>query len=1147
MKKILLLVLCAVSARAETLRIENPEVAGMSMFRAHWDKPLLLAEDGLRKIDDTVVTNRGGYAVWGKEQPGPLAFDALNRALLVRFPDAAEKIAERLNRGAVIAKVELVLPFLDEELFPPGAPDAVAPDGYNSRRNWNVAETWREVRPEWHAVAWRLRRPWKADAVLGPTFNAAVNGKVFWTKYGAQDEQTDRFGQRFGPVEVSYRAPEGRMDLTASVNDAAFGATLAERLRSLADCGVLVMKEETYDHRYYTGAYEFKTHTGPRAILIKQPRLEVTFAAGKSTVGRLPAAADVSQLPASGRPTAGLPGREELEALAKARAGKPDWMPEWQWTRVQELMRLNNPALADEPFWFQFVPNYIIQRIAGAAGGRKAQAGWGGLRAPAEAVYAAWVDQLIGRPVRGWGGFESARVMAEWYLFGDALPGPAQDAMKRYWHAWLMPDRETCPASRRRDAFDTSGCLVHPMAQDDRVGKGPPPNPLKGLFDNYWSATRDWRGNKSFFRSGFCYEMSTQNFNTTAAAGALLGGQMIGSERAMADGRHGVDRWLLRQWCWLHGSGQEHIDHYYFAVTLSGNKAIADFAQSPVDRLMGQSLLAKQVEELISAWHPVTRTFIAGSSRTMPEYLLGKQDGLQFILHTLCAGDSGTLRDVGRSPKEMPEGINPVGQEVPPLVVAQQTLTGPWAPEWVAPMVDRKPFPYEAVHTAGDNSYRKAYLGRHFGLASAELMDGRIQVMAQWARETKPATRMEDVVTLDLRCGVNETRWASQGGGWISKPGSTSAFQHRNRLLALTSPRVYTGGILGGGLRNDIRSFQSAIALFNYAQPKTWELWVDDRKVESLPVTCRQGAKIAIRDGLTFVGIIPLPATDCGRDVEVQLSVGRTQYFESDGKPNGPGCTPALVIDSFWMRRDQPLTRDEKPVWEQLARAAGGFAVELADAGDFGGDFARFRQHLADATVTMQFDAENNIATATWTAGDTTLETATVTFVPDKENPERETGAPNLVRRLVNGRDATPRPGLQRDTPYCQQGYGRLEKHGATLTMEDGRKGFLLVEPVAGVYCAWNPLPDLASWHFELPGGMSLRPDGKTGITRIVVDTKAQRVDIAHGLVPGQEGQEGVAQALLIRSAVPPTTVTFNGRPVQLEADGDNQWRVRIH
>jgi hypothetical protein len=700
-----------------------------------------------------------------------------------------------------------------------------------------------------------------------------------------------------------------------------------------------------------------------------------------------------------------------------------------------------------------------------------------------------------------------------------------------------------------RDPQHLDGTLVHPMVEDPRVGGVPVPEPLKGKHDNYWTKTGDWQGNKSFFRSGFTYVMSTQNFNTTASAGALLGGAMIGSERAMADGRNGVEQWLMRQWAWKHGSGQEHLDHYYFAVTLSGNKAIADFAQAPVDRLMGQSLLAKQVEELVSAWHPATRSLIAGSSRTHLEYLLGTQDGLQFILHTLSRG-AGTVRDVGRKAKDMPMEMAPIGHELTPAMVARQTVIGPWAPEWVSTMVDAKPLPYEAVHFAGEGGWRKAWLGRSFGLASAELADGRIQAMAQWTREGTGATRCEDLATIDMRTGVNETRWANDAGGWIGKSGSQSMFQHKNRLLALTSPRVYVGGFHGGGFRDDVRSVQSSLALFDYRTPRTWELWVDGAKVETLPFTCKQGSRILIKDARTFVAIVPLPASDCGRDVEVRISEGSEQQMQLNGKPYGAKARAALVIDSFWFRRDAPLTREgaDKAIWEKLAAAAGGFAIELADAHEVGaGGFAAFSKRHAEARLDTAFDPATATASATWTVGGSAMEAASRTLIPAddaKPGESRESGAANLVRRLVDGKDPSPPQGITRDTPYVQEGHGRLEKNGAVLTAEPTRRIYLLTEPSAGITCGWNPLPDLtAGWKLTAPGEQTVAADGRVGICRVTL--QGRRVDIEHAFKPGQEREEGAATAFLISGMQAAPVCTLNGVTV-VPLAYDNGWKLPL-
>jgi hypothetical protein len=83
--------------------------------------------------------------------------------------------------------------------------------------------------------------------------------------------------------------------------------------------------------------------------------------------------------------------------------------------------------------------------------------------------------------------------------------------------------------------------------------------------------------------------MGTMNFNHWAANGTLLGGAIIGSEAMMTEGRHGLEQWPLRTWCWFDGSTQESIDHYYFSISLKDQKVFADLAPTPFDRMMGRN------------------------------------------------------------------------------------------------------------------------------------------------------------------------------------------------------------------------------------------------------------------------------------------------------------------------------------------------------------------------------------------------------------------------------------------------------------------------------------------------------------------------------------------------------------------------------
>ena len=332
------------AAQPITLTFEQPQTAGISGFRQMWDTPIVLAESGVIEEVDQGQFGKGPSAIWFPEKrdngarPGPLVFDAQHRSLLVRFPGAAPKIAAQMAKGYAVSKVEIELPYRDTELWPEGYQ---LPSGLSF-----LGDLWAKTPPQWHAVAWALRKPWVADAKIGPTYNAYINGAGYWSKFGAQDDKQDRSPTQFGPAEVSYKNTNGHLDVTPVLRDTSFGATPEERLRKFENCGFLVRKWEAYDMRFSQGGYEWGTATAGRGILIHAPKLAVTFAPGKdTTVSTTDLKVDVPELAArltknksGGKPTAVMPDAAQIKQLsAEYGFNRPAWMPEWQWKRVSEL------------------------------------------------------------------------------------------------------------------------------------------------------------------------------------------------------------------------------------------------------------------------------------------------------------------------------------------------------------------------------------------------------------------------------------------------------------------------------------------------------------------------------------------------------------------------------------------------------------------------------------------------------------------------------------------------------------------------------------------------------------------------------------------------------------------------------------------
>ncbi len=1025
-------------AQNEALLLTFPaETAGLSGFRAQWDTPL----------------------------PGALVFDAVHRSLLVRFPQAAERLADQLNKRYRVQKVELVLPLKEVELYTGSV-------GYNQRLSFGCDELYKTVPPAWHAVAWALRKPWVADAELGPTFNAYLNGSGYWAKFGAQDEQKDRFPMCFGPAEVSAQHPVGRLDLTALLTEPTYGATLGDRLRRLADCGVLVKKWEVYDFRFRKngdGAYEWGVATGGRGLLLEPPTLEVTCvpAPQAPAIDKLPPATNPRALAAQlarqrtdGSPTAVMPTPEQFPALLERYAlRRPAWMPAWQWERVQELDRLG-----------------------------------GGYRFPTDlAAYGKWLDGMLADPPRYWNGWDVPDRLLAWYLYRDALPAPVQDHWRNFWTAWIMPDRKTPE-------------LEHPQAIELWYGGK----------NKYYEETGDWRGNASFFRDGYCYTISTMNFNHTAAMGALLGGHLVGSPDAMADGRYGLEHFPLRLWSWFDGSTQESVDHYYFGLTLSDQKMFADFGPTPLDRMMGQMMLTKSVEELTSSYHPALRRFIASSTRTStPQYLLVTQDALQHIMHVLSR--RGALHDLDNA--DLPAQAPVIGSDTPPGRIAQQSVTAPWAPEWASYMVDEKPLPYEMTNTykmwgghAEHPLWRRTYLGRHYGLASTDAYDSVVPIMGQWRRRDKPVERLQELGTMVMRYGVNTTPLVNATHGWMHPLGAQAALQHRNKLLVVTSP--YNNDSVKALAKQGLHSLQSTIGLFNYQQPLTWEIYVDDQPVAQLPVACRQGQRITIHDGVTYLGVIPLPATDLGRTQEVTLGEGTPQEWHGTWQA-------ALVIDSYNLKSEDQV---DNPDWATCDQAYGGFVLEFGDESEYG-SFAAFRRHMQEAVLDTRWEPEARTCHVTYRSGADLLEMGVKTDYAGGPTPGL------FAYRRVNGQWPYLAPGLDRDTTLTQQGRtGRLEKNGAVLTTEPGRMAYLQTEPVTGTCAGYNPLPDPTLWSLEVPGGVTVSADGRLGLARIIVRPRENRLWVDYAVRDDQKTPD-MATVLVVRGLQPNPTVERNDQP----------------
>jgi hypothetical protein len=1022
---------------------------------------------------------------WDKPIAGGKTFDAVHRSVLLRFPTAANDIANLLRQGRVLIKAELSLRYGGYE---------IVPDGYTCRDGLG-RKMWTDDPPTWHVQAWPLRQPWMADASSGPTFNASINGRRYWGRYGASDPARDRLVGLLEPQELSRQALEARFDISRLLSSAIIERDAGARLRWLEQCGFLLRKVETYDSRYrQRDAYEWAMPIGGHGLRFAAARIVVELrrvgTTGSVSVA-LPLAVERDPQfakPDGSRPTAVLPTPEQVaERARRALHVRDTGRPAWQLAHIKELSRVGGDSVSR---WAD---------VEGENGYRDYQ---GRLR-----------DILV-IPPRYWLGWEIQDNLLVWHLFRDLLPAPVEDHMKGYWEAWLQPDLPT-------------SAFVHPQSPD---------------AIDYWKRNHDWRGRASFFRDGYNYGVSTQNFNHTAAMGALLGGAMIDSAHAMGDGHHGLETLPLRFWGFLDGSTQEMLDHYYLSITLSAQKMFADFAPTAIDRLMGRILVDRTMEMLTSVYHPRLRRFVSSSTRARMSGVLIEQDGIYGALHTVSK--AGAVKYLDQPLPATVHGMPAWGYDFPPGRVAMQSLPSPWAPDWLAGLIDDKPVPFEetATETTRNNFkpplWRRSYLGRWYGLASADIRGGSVDIMAQWARAPQTSTRLDDLGTLTARYVANGPDLATTREGGADVAGLLLTYQSRNRAIVFGKPHNNRDRLIDGiGKDGTITRLATVIGLWNFAAKRDWEILVDGQKIDRFPHRLGANQRILIRDGITYLAILPLPASNLGRDAEIEIGLGVGGHAEIHKED----IAPALTISFFNFKRDQPVSIRDLDTRVIMTRTHSGFVLEMGDAEQHG-SFEAFVRHMAANQLTANWREDRRLLEVAYRSGNDLMEVGfTTDFSQPSErhyvvNPGQQEKA--IPYRRLNGQWPYLPPGIDRDTTWAQQGTtGRLEKNGSALNTTAGRKAYLLADPKSGAVVGYNPLPDPQNWTLQTHDGLTIRADGWVSLLRVEYRPWLREIDIVHTPKPDQNSPN-MAKTFSFTGLAEPPRVTLNGQPAEVRQAG---------
>ncbi len=658
--------------------------------------------------------------------------------------------------------------------------------------------------------------------------------------------------------------------------------------------------------------------------------------------------------------------------------------------------------------------------------------------------------------------------------------------------------------------------------------------------------------------------MGTLNHMANARPTWLLGAQLTGQTGIVEAAQYGLSL-LNRQMVYSDGFSSEHGDSYYRGITLAPLQAAAKFAEDPFIRLKASLMVEKLLFEDISTYHPGLRHRVSRISRRAGglHQLLLAQDVPEAALHTLSREGVLLHQEV---PGDKPEVHGMPVFDLANTPPARVALMAPWGREWETNGIDRKPLPFRTVSSARLFGWTKepvhamTYMGHNYAIGTEQLPNySFVPAFAAWRREARPVTSLEDFGIMLLQGRLNEEP--------VSAMDKTpfGILQHDNKVLwaVKTVERKFVReghGNLPKDVDKGLTSFKAVVGLVAYGPEEAREVYVNGDRTTDFPATARFGDLITIKEGVSYLGLIPLSATDLGRRAEVVL---RREH-------------PFLTLEAYVMQREAPVLSDDDATWAQLEDATAAWALEFGDEAAYG-SFAAFQQHMNGARTSSRWDAKGRVLHVSYVTGEDTLEMGFRTdWARDVDlwHDQREFSQVFAYQR-VNGQWPWPDPGVALDNPLGQMGKaGLLEKGGARLRTLEGQMALLRVDSLSGTYEGVNPFVEPTPFELEAPEGAVVHSEGPLGMARVTMRPRESRlwVDYARPSAAStraldklrrerpeffprglqvRQAREQSARALLVRGLGDRPVVILNGQTLsgpfgRVKVDGEDYIRVPI-
>ena len=307
---------------------------------------------------------------------------------------------------------------------------------------------------------------------------------------------------------------------------------------------------------------------------------------------------------------------------------------------------------------------------------------------------------------------------------------------------------------------------------------------------------------------------------------SCLGGELLRDAQVATRGYYRLVKWMA--FTDVHGIPYEYNSPTYTAVTIRALKKLVDLVQDEDTRIRARTVLAR----------------------------LGLSAGLH--IH------AGTGRWAGPHSRAYQPSV--VCETAPEIEMMQRWIADGALPAWVADVLAQRPAAFEVIETAfaeRDMSIT-TYHSPSFalGVSTKEFSDQSDVLMVHYVRSGAERT------------GVVYSRYLTDDKWLGDFYHATDRTKSRNLIDEGLFYGVQQGArAIGLYTPNDLGNVSSAKAALIWTERDLVdEIWIGDRRVETLPAGVSPGEIVVVGSGDALVAVWPLTRTDLGRDAPIRLA-----------------------------------------------------------------------------------------------------------------------------------------------------------------------------------------------------------------------------------------------------------------------------------